>query len=240
MLALLGSVFVASVLGSLHCVGMCGPIAALASAPTDRVRLPVLEPRRRGVLSAFAYGGGRLLGYVALGMAAGAAGMAFDLSGTDSGSGKLASTVAGSAMIVLGGLGLARAVVRSRGSGRATKLLGAVVRRLPTRARPLWLGLATPMLPCGWLHAFTLMAAGTASVWSGAAVMVSFWLGTVPAMTLLGVGVHHLSFRWRARLPLLMSLMVLAVGVHMLATRGLGAPSPAPAQHAHDRGAPCH
>ena len=35
--ALLGSIFVASLLGSLHCVGMCGGLATLSTALDDRL-----------------------------------------------------------------------------------------------------------------------------------------------------------------------------------------------------------
>jgi sulfite exporter TauE/SafE len=47
------------------------------------------------------------------------------------------------------------------------------------------LGCLTGVLPCGWLYAFVVLAAGTAQPSLGAAVMALFWLGSVPV--LLGV-----------------------------------------------------
>ena len=61
MTALVVAVFLASALGSLHCVGMCG--AFLAIAFTD---VPSAGRWRLSV----AYHGGRLVTYTALGVAA--------------------------------------------------------------------------------------------------------------------------------------------------------------------------
>jgi hypothetical protein len=49
--------------------------------------------------------------------------------------------------------------------------------------RPLALGALSALLPCGWLHTFTLGAAATQSALAGAAFMGIFWLGTVPALS---------------------------------------------------------
>ena len=75
MIALIGAIFLASVLGSFHCAGMCGAFLAVASgAPGGRAK--------RQVLLQGAYHAGRLVSYTALGAAAGAAGGLVDLGGT--------------------------------------------------------------------------------------------------------------------------------------------------------------
>ena len=70
MLILLGTVFLASLLGSLHCVGMCGPFALLASS----------NPRGRSaaVVPTMAYSLGRLITYSVIGLIFGGLGMAIN------------------------------------------------------------------------------------------------------------------------------------------------------------------
>ncbi|MBL8856276.1 MAG: sulfite exporter TauE/SafE family protein, partial [Planctomycetaceae bacterium] len=59
MIALLVTVFVASLLGSLHCVGMCGPFALLAGTG---------DGRSFRAAPTMAYSAGRLISYVAVGI----------------------------------------------------------------------------------------------------------------------------------------------------------------------------
>ncbi|MEM6995682.1 MAG: sulfite exporter TauE/SafE family protein [Myxococcota bacterium] len=228
MIALLSSVFVAAVLGSLHCVGMCGPFATLATARTDRVRLPQVS----AASCSGAYNGGRLLAYAVLGIVAGGFGSFVDASGALLGFTRLATALAGGTMIVVGLAGLLRAVgARVPGARAPMTIPGlsratAAVATLPPHRRAAALGALTSLMPCGWLWAFVLTAAGVASPVLGAAVMAAFWAGTVPAMGLLGAGVHTLSRRLRRHLPWLMPALVTGVGVYTLWIR---APLPLPA-----------
>ena len=88
---MLGAGFV----GSVHCVGMCGGLIAVASDGANRAgqRLAMQG----------SYQGGRLASYLVLGLVAGALGHALDLAGQAAGVGKTAAVVAGLAMTV-GGL----------------------------------------------------------------------------------------------------------------------------------------
>ena len=65
-------VFVLGLVGSLHCLQMCGPIVLAYSLPLDRARAG------RAHLQ---YNAGRILTYVALGAVAGAAGRGIGLLG---------------------------------------------------------------------------------------------------------------------------------------------------------------
>ncbi|MCH9685324.1 MAG: sulfite exporter TauE/SafE family protein [Deltaproteobacteria bacterium] len=249
MIALLGSVLVASVVGSLHCVGMCGPLLGLVTAPAGRVRLPVAGAIRGAV----AHGLGRGLGYALLGMLAGSLGMAIDLGGARVGLQRTAVIMAGGSMILIGVVGLLHAAgVRSRWRPRfplATAMVSWVVRRSAAttpRLRGLGLGMATVLIPCGWLHVFVITAAGTGSPGAGAAVMVAFWLGTMPAMLVFGASIQRLGGRVRAQLPWAMSTIAIAVGVYTLTMRTVVDPEPGRASTGEadvplsERGAPCH
>src|SRR5687768_4058400 len=84
----------AGLLGSVHCVGMCGGLIAVAShgAAGGRERLAVQA----------VYQTGRLVSYALLGALAGALGRALDLAGQAAGLGKAAAIVAGAAMVLWG------------------------------------------------------------------------------------------------------------------------------------------
>jgi sulfite exporter TauE/SafE len=73
-------------------------------------------------------------------------------------------------------------------------------------------GLLTTLLPCGWRYAFAVTAAGSGSPWLGALTMSVFWLGTLPIMLMLGMGVQALTGALRPHLPVLASLIIVGVG----------------------------
>jgi sulfite exporter TauE/SafE len=101
-----------------------------------------------------------------------------------------------------------------------------------------WLtGVLTGLLPCGWLWAFVVMAAGTGSLAGGGLVMLAFWLGTVPAMVGLLTFAGPTLARIRARLPALTAIALIVMGLGTLAYRwrdaGAGQVT-APHCHCHD------
>lgn len=210
-LALLGAVFAASLAGSLHCVGMCGGLVAFASA---------------GAGPALAYQLARGAAYLALGVAAGAVGAAVDFGGDALGWSRAAMVLAGVTMIAVG----VAAVARVHGR-RIPKLpVPDVVQRLFARghawaagraplARAVWIGALTAFLPCGWLYAFVLTAAGTGSPLGGVAVMAAFWAGTVPILLAVGLGVHHLARPLARVAPTVTAWLLVAMGLVTLAGR---------------------
>ena len=85
--------------------------------------------------------------------------------------------------------------------------------------RATGMGLLTAFLPCGWLYAFVIIAGGTGSFAAGAAVMIAFWLGTVPVLASLGVGLQTLTGLFGRRLPLVTALVLVFLGLLTLADR---------------------
>lgn len=206
-IALLASVLLASLAGSLHCAGMCGPFAAFwADAGPARTRAQV------------GYHGARLVTYAGLGALAGLLGAALEAATA----GRLRSAAALTAGIVLvawGLLGLLRhfgvslPLVKLGGtSHRITRVLSSLRERPPVQ-RALIVGSLTTLIPCGWLHAFVVAAAGTGSPASGALLMTAFWLGTVPILAALGGGVMALLGPMRRHAPAIAALAVLACGI---------------------------
>jgi sulfite exporter TauE/SafE len=223
MTALISAVFIASLLGSMHCAGMCGAFLAFAVASDDKARPHPL--RSRAALNA-AYNGGRLLTYTILGAISGTIGAAVDLGAGAVGIQRAAAMLAGAMMVAFGVI----AILRLRGvhvphMPLPTALRTAVMRGhraasdLPPLGRALSIGLLTTLLPCGWLYAFVITAAGTASPLLGAVTMAAFWLGTLPIMLTLGTGIQALAGPLRAKLPLVTSILLVTVGLYTLAGR---------------------
>lgn len=237
MATLIGTVLIASILGSLHCAGMCGAFAAFAA-------MPAADGSGARLRQHLAYNGGRLAVYVALGMLAGALGGALDVGGASLGLQRLAGAAAGAVLI---GAGLV-AALRLLGVGvpslSAAPVLARWIQRghatalqWPPVLRALAVGLLTALLPCGWLWAFVVSAAGTGSAFLGGLTLAAFWLGTVPVLAAIGGGVQRLVGLVGRRTQLVACLAIIALGVLSLAGRWQmpaahgAAPSPARCEH---------
>lgn len=240
-LPLISAVLAASLLGSAHCVGMCGAFVAFAvsgdldrhrgeadtESSTDRGAALHSPPRTasRTQLQAM-YHGGRLLTYTALGALGGSLGAAVDLGGNALGIQRVALTLAGGCMLLFA----VTALLRTLGARIPRAPLPPPLKRavaaghraamaLRPERRALAIGMLTTLLPCGWLYAFAITAAGTGDPLLGAAVMAAFWLGTLPALAALGYGVQSLTGVLGRRLPIVTSLLLAAVGLWTLLGR---------------------
>ena len=103
--------------------------------------------------------------------------------------------------------------------------------------RALVIGLLTGCLPCGWLYAFVVTAAGTGTATAGAATMAVFWLGTLPAMVSLALGVRALAGPLRRHVPAACAVALILVGLFAVAGRMMDRPVHAGATAGPDRAA---
>ena len=220
MTGLLLTVFVASLVGSLHCVGMCGPFVAFYSGSDG-------SSGGRRFVSHAAYSGGRLVTYVLFVLAAGTVGAALDVAGSLAGFQRIAAIAAGATMILWGALALlqlrgVKIFKHGSGDGRLARLFRrgfSLVSDKPPVVRASVVGLLSGFLPCGWLWAFVVTAAGTGSALGGAAVMAAFWAGTVPALIAVGFGTQLLSAPLRRRVPAVTALLLMALGLFAILGR---------------------
>jgi sulfite exporter TauE/SafE len=207
MIALVAATFASSLVGSVHCIAMCGPLVGLSGGASS-FRL------------ALVHGLGRLVTYVTLGVTAAIAGRALDLAGHLGSVQRGATLVAGVAILAWGLWSLATArSLAAPGNGRlfSRGLVQIRSRRVTLRA---WLvGVLTGLLPCGWLWAFVVSAGGTADPLAGAAVMTAFWLGTLPAMIGMLAVAGPLIARIRDRIPAIGASVLVVLGLVTLATR---------------------
>ncbi len=169
-------------LGSLHCVGMCGPIAA--ALPAGK------RGRSYRVWSRLTYNAGRLVTYSSMGLLAGALGFTFALTGFQ----RELSIATGIAIIL--------AVVAGRVFALNTRLTAWIntvatpIKRGFTRyfgmgsiRSSFFIGLLNGLLPCGFVYIALAGAviAGTGHVLESAAYMALFGMGTIPAMLFVGL-----------------------------------------------------
>jgi uncharacterized protein len=215
-----------SALGSAHCIAMCGPLVGLHGG-VQTLRLAAVHSL------------GRMAAYVAIGAVAGALGSALDLAGDVANVQRLATLIAGVAIVAWGVAMLAGARRRSRPSTSpfAHGLVKIRTKRPATRA---WLvGVLTGALPCGWLWAFALTAGGSGHATSGALVMFAFWLGTVPAMLGVLAFAGPMLARLRGRIPAITAVALIAIGLATLGYRWRDAGAQgATAPHCHCHGVP--
>jgi uncharacterized protein len=205
--ALIASVFVASLLGSVHCAGMCGGfVCSYAPGAPKRAHL--------------AYHGARLTAYLTLGVIAGLLGAGVTQAGRLVSVQQGAALVAGVLMVAWGAASLlaARGVRVPLFSASATPSAG--LQQLTRRAsawsptgRAATFGGMTALLPCGWLYAFVVTAAGTGSVPRATLVMAVFWLGSVPALLAVAGGAQRVTARWRAHIPAVTAASIVLMGL---------------------------
>ncbi len=199
---LLAATLSASLIGSIHCVGMCGPFAIMAThRRTD-------TPENSYAKTA-SYHLGRLTTYLMLGTLAGVAGTVLNGAGQSVGFSHSAARIVGASMVVLGILRLvsifqvrSQAVSHSALLQRWTQSILAISKRFQSVSpvqRSFVIGLITTWLPCGWLYLFALAASSTGSVVGADAMMLAFWIGTLPLLSILAIGSDTIRNRFTAK-----------------------------------------
>jgi sulfite exporter TauE/SafE len=209
-------VFLGGLLGSAHCVGMCGGFALSigVGAPSFTANL-----QRQLV-----YTVGRVLTYSFFGVAAGYAGFwlsrrAGTLIHVQAG----LSILAGSILLLQGLLALGLLPPRFLGSiklGGTPCLAGTFVGPFltsPGLLNVLLAGILTGFLPCGLVYGFLTLASSSASILHGLVIMCAFGAGTAPIMILTGAGGSLLSHSARRHLLRVSAVCVLLCGLVSLA-----------------------
>ncbi len=191
----------AGLLGSAHCVGMCGPLAALpqfAGQPTNRPPRPLQRT--------LSYNAGRLLSYTLMGAIVGGVGQTIGNALQISTWALILRTALGAALVLIG-LQLLLPRLRSNPLTRLGEKVGAHLwrqlapiaqrlRRSQTPFQLLGLGVLWGWLPCGLVYSLLLMAAVAGSSTGGALTMLGFGLGTLPAMVGIGLAGGRLA-NWK-------------------------------------------
>jgi sulfite exporter TauE/SafE len=219
-------IWIAGLLGSSHCLGMCGGFAlTIGNGATSW---------RNNTVRQLLYTSGRLFTYAVLGAVAGYAGSR--LTGHVPALVSLPAilSLAAGLLLIYQGLLSAGWLPKSGVVGRSSCLAGSFF--APLLVGPGWLqvflaGLFTGLLPCGLLYGMVALAASTHAMLPAMAVMLAFGLGTAPLMILAGLGGSLMRLSWRKPLFRLAACCLILTGGISVA-RGasfLLAPKPAEA-----------
>lgn len=190
----------ASLLGSTHCIGMCGGLAISAGRDARSVTL---------------YHVGRLVAYLWLGLMGGTLGAA-----TLASSSFTLVSWASSILLAMGFIALGINLWRGKGAHLFTlpaswlKIIHGA-----TGGNPFSIGAFSALLPCGWLHGFVLAAISTQSPIKGALVLGLFWLGTVPALSFSPWIVRRILKPLSLRLPKATAVLLISAGIASLGLR---------------------
>ncbi len=206
--------FSTAFLGSGHCVGMCGPIVAALSLRGQGLR--------QGLLFHLFYNLGRITTYTGIGITAGWLGALLHRMPIFSLVSQGILVIADLTVIAMGlatsGLLSGRGILRLEFPGATRSLTHVVTRlgRLPAGLAALPVGLVMGLLPCGFLYAIALAAAGRGDPLQGGLIMLSFGLGTLPALFLFGTTVHWLTSGIRQEMLRWAGLLVIGLGCYNL------------------------
>lgn len=230
------SALIFGLLGSFHCIGMCGPIAFM---------LPVSRDHKvKKILQIFLYHGGRLFAYSLIGLAFGLLGRSLHLFGFQ----QHLSILTGALMIILiliphnkfqrynlsGPMMIFIARIRSS--------LGAALKKKSPDTF-LAIGFLNGLLPCGLVYMAVLGAMATGSIYQGSLYMSVFGLGTIPLMTAAVYFSGMISVHIRQRIQKFIPFLVVVLGL-LFIIRGLGLEipylSPAPATEEPSGNITCH
>ncbi len=206
--------FLTGLLGSLHCAGMCGPIA---------LALPVVgNSVQEKMLSRVAYNIGRIITYTVLGFLFGAFGLGLKLAGFQ----QSVSIVSGAVIILMA---IFSTNFIEKKIGNPFKLfkgnLAAKLFKQKKYSSVFFIGILNGLLPCGFVYMALAASVATQGAWQGAAFMALFGLGTAPMMFSISMAQHVFSLDVRKKLNKAVPVFAVIIGcLFMLRGFNLGIP----------------
>lgn len=212
--------FLAGLLGSLHCVGMCGGIVG---ALTLRLPQEIRASQPRLLPYVLSYNVGRIASYAIAGALAGLLGTQALAALSLENAQLVGKWVSAIFMMALGLYiaGWSRGLVDlERLGARLWRMIEPLGRRYLSLAGPheaLALGLVWGWLPCGLVYAVLAWSFVAGSALQGAAVMLAFGAGTLPMLLAIGTASRWLGeFVRSPRLRRAVGVTVLLLGVFAL------------------------
>lgn len=208
--------FVALITGlvtSIHCIGMCGPIA---------IALPLGKKSWFGRFSgALTYNIGRTITYAILGAIFGLLGQGIEMAGFQ----QWASIIIGAAMIisvVFPSLFKDKRKIEAFFFGYAGKLIGKFRKLFTISSLPslFTIGLLNGLLPCGPVYVAIAGALNTGGMTSGIIYMIIFGLGTIPVMLAIPMLGNLIGVKIRKKFSWVLSAFIVLLGI-LFILRGL-------------------
>ncbi len=209
--------------GSLHCLGMCGPIAFTLSI--DK------RYKNKLLIQNFLYQMGRVITYSILGVLAGLIGKSFNIIGLQD------------KISIMTGLLLIVSVLFSLEKLQTTLLfkpVNIVVAKLKVKLSQyikrsnyssfIIIGLLNGLLPCGMVYTALTASVAAGSISNSSFFMFLFGLGTIPLMFLAVLMGNYAGMNWRYKIEKILPFIVVFVGIlFILRGLNLGIPFVSPA-----------
>ena len=216
--------FVLGLVGSLHCVGMCGPIAFML--PVDRTN------NYKKVTQIAVYHIGRIFAYGLIGLIFGLIGKSLYIFGFQQqlsiGVGVLMILAVVVPQSVFNKYHFSKPIYRL--ISKVKSALGSALKK-KTADTFLTIGFLNGFLPCGLVYMALFAAIASGNALNGSLYMATFGLGTVPLMTTAIYFSHFLKGAARQKIQKIIPVFVVLIGViFIFRGLGLGIPylSPAP------------
>lgn len=208
--------------GSLHCLGMCGPIAI--GIPLDR------DNWWMKFAGGLLYNWGRIITYGILGAVFGLLGRGIQLAGLQ----QWASILLGIIMVlsVLFPMVFREKIKLDKlFSGYAGRLIGSFGKLFMKSSMKnlFFIGLLNGLLPCGLVYMAIAGAINTNDVLMGVAFMVVFGIGTTPALLLLSLAGNVVTSGFRKKVKHVIPVFIVILGIlFILRGMSLGIPYVSP------------
>lgn len=201
---MLWSAFIIGLFGSLHCVGMCGPIAL--SLPGQRLSGPLL------------YNVGRVITYAILGVFIGLLGKVVFIAGLQS----WLSIAVGVflLLVVIFSINVEQKLLKLPWLSEAYVRLQTRLGRFIRQRNLLIVGLLNGLLPCGLVYMAVATAITMGSVGMSVLYMVFFGLGTIPLMLAVSLAGNQMQSRFRSGVRRMFPVLLTLMGL-LLIYRGL-------------------
>ena len=205
--------FVIGLGGSVHCLGMCGPIA---------LAIPMKNYHLNAVLiNRLIYNLGRISTYGAMGLVVGVLGLGIEIAGIQ----KYLSIVLGVSLIVYIVFAASRFSIFS-GSALFNrilikiKLLFSQKLSLKGKRNNFLIGMLNGLLPCGLVYVALVNSLLVSSPWQGFLFMMAFGLGTIPALLILPLATRIFNLKSLTYFKRAVPFLVFGLGIFLI-IRGL-------------------
>ncbi|MFZ1731572.1 MAG: sulfite exporter TauE/SafE family protein [Bacteroidota bacterium] len=210
---MLWSGFILGIVGSLHCLGMCGPIVMVLPGS--------VRERWSFFFGRVLYNVGRAITYAVMGVAVGLIGQSIALAGYQQWLGIIAGT-----LMILSILLPRVGVGRWLPTGPFDRVLAVLKARLgrllgdSSQSSLFTIGILNGFLPCGLVYMALAASLAMGSVPGGAAYMFLFGLGTLPVMFAASYASGMITGELRRKITRLIPVGVVVLGL-LFILRGL-------------------
>lgn len=206
--------FLVGLLGSVHCIGMCGPLV---------MALPISQKTNlHKTIALVLYHLGKISSYTILGVLFGLLGSQFPVFGLQ----QNLSIVIGIIILLYV---LYVYVLKSKHIqiGLLHRLYNVIVKILSKLFKQeswstfLWIGMLNGLLPCGMIYLALTSAMATQNILEGGLLMAFFGLGTAPALIMVAIVGQFMGIVFRRNVQKLLPVFLFSMGL-LLILRGLG------------------